>query len=826
MPQVVAALASLFGYHAFRPHQEEIVRATLDGRDSFTVMPTGGGKSLCYQLPAHLLPGACVVVSPLISLMKDQVDSARANGIRAATLNSTTAGTGHGGHGEQWREGDTYAALREETLDLLYVSPERLRIPSFLEYLKSLRISFFAIDEAHCISEWGHDFRPDYLGLSELSTHFPGVPIAAFTATATPRVAGDIVKRLSLRNPHRTLASFNRPNLFYQVSPKGDLEKQILDFLRERESEAGIIYRTSRKNVEATTAMLKRHGINARAYHAGLPDAERAAAQDAFRLDDCRIIVATVAFGMGIDKSNVRFVVHADLPKNLEGYYQETGRAGRDGAPARCALFFGRQDSAQLMHFARAIEDPAARDVAQKQLYRMMDFTQTDSCRRRALLKYFGEDLPGENCGGCDICLGEVAREDATVPAQKALSAMVRTGEIFGMTHIVDILMGSQRAQILQRNHHLLPTYGVGKDRDRVYWRIVIDALVSQGMALVSGGEFPGLAVSEAGWRVMRGQEQFHMLRQAETAASKSRKRVNFVRSGAVADSAGSGPDGAAADNVAVCDGLFEALRQERTRLAAAGKVPPYVVFSDRTLQEMAAFFPDSPELLLAINGVGQRKLAVYGEDMLRVISDYLSAEPEDAPAEAVASGRELLRARVLNPVANSTSGTARDACSSAAKLSVAESALMASMPGGAEGNGFTPDLSETVRETARHLAAGLDLQSIAAERGLKASTIITHLEALFEAGEEVDMAHLLGPERLEQYRAAFDAIGGWMLRPALEWLQAKEQAGGNISANIAVNVENATSADEINNITGFSNANYEEARLARCVLQCGTRTH
>lgn len=824
MPQVVAALASLFGYHAFRPHQEDIVRATLAGRDSFTVMPTGGGKSLCYQLPAHLLPGVCVVVSPLISLMKDQVDSARANGIRAATLNSSTPAASRGSRGGyeeragqwpqdgEWGQAETYSALRAGTLDLLYVSPERLRIPAFLEYLKSLRISFFAIDEAHCISEWGHDFRPDYLALSELASHFPGVPIAAFTATATPRVADDIARRLALRDPHRTLASFNRPNLFYQVSAKGDLEKQLLAFLRERESEPGIIYRTTRKNVDATTALLKRHGIDARAYHAGLPDLERAAAQDAFRMDDCRVIVATVAFGMGIDKSNVRFVVHADLPKNLEGYYQETGRAGRDGAPARCVLFYGRSDSAQLLHFARAIEDPVAREVAQKQLYRMMDFTRTDSCRRRALLRYFGEELPGGNCGGCDICLGEVEREDATVPAQKALSAMARTGGVFGLTHIVGILTGSRRAQILQRNHHLLPTYGVGKDRDRIYWRNVIEALVGQGMALVAGAEFPGLAVSETGWQVLRGQRPFHMLRQAETAASRARKRVNFVRPGpgVAAGSVGSAADaaGTGADNVAVCEGLFEALRRERTRLAVAANVPPYVVFSDRTLQEMAAFFPDSPELLLAINGVGRHKLAVYGQDMLRVIADYLSAaSPDattDAPEEMVASARELLRARV----------------SVSAPGSVGEGSEYSAPP--IPRDASAPILSETVRETARHLAAGLGIQAIAAERGLKTATIMSHLEALVEAGEVVNAGQLPAPERLEQYRAAFAESGGWMLRPALEALRRQEQTAG---AGPAAAAEDAA-ADETGSVTGFSGAAYEEARLARFLLQRAARGH
>lgn len=367
------ALTALFGYTTFRPHQKDVIRSILQGRDVFTIMPTGGGKSLCYQLPAYLMEGVCVVISPLISLMKDQVDAARSHGLRAGTLNSTSSAQ---------ERNHLYAALRARELDLLYLSPERLGSNGFLDYLKILPLSFFAVDEAHCISQWGHDFRPDYLALSALVESFPDIPVAAFTATATPRVAEDIVNRLGLRNPYRVCASFNRPNLFYQVTSKDDINEQLLIFLKDHPDESGIIYRTTRKGVDETTAFLQKKKLHVKAYHAGLPDAERARTQEEFRQDICPVIVATVAFGMGIDKPNVRFVIHADLPKNMEGYYQETGRAGRDGDPARCVLFFAQRDIAQLLYFAHQLEDEEQKRLAEKQVYTMMDFTQQNTCRR------------------------------------------------------------------------------------------------------------------------------------------------------------------------------------------------------------------------------------------------------------------------------------------------------------------------------------------------------------------------------------------------------------------------------------------------------------
>src|SRR4030066_519573 len=392
-------LKTIFGFQSFRPNQESIIKNILDGRDVFAVMPTGGGKSLCYQLPATVMHGTAVVISPLISLMKDQVDAAVENGIQAAFMNSSM---------DADEVSDVYRMLKYNKIRLLYIAPERFAMPHFLERLKTAAISLFAIDEAHCISEWGHDFRPDYLGLSLIPEMFPGVPVAAFTATATQRVQDDIIKKIGLRKPHIVRASFNRPNLFYEVKGKSRVESQILGFLRDRPGESGIIYRTTRDSVMETADFLKSKGIAALPYHAGLSTAERKKNQEAFNRDEVQVIVATIAFGMGIDKSTLRFVIHADLPKNIEAYYQETGRAGRDGEPARCLLFFGRGDIPKIRYFIDRIPGDAERAAAMENLNRMAGFASHNVCRRRKLLGYFGERYPEENCGACDICAGNI----------------------------------------------------------------------------------------------------------------------------------------------------------------------------------------------------------------------------------------------------------------------------------------------------------------------------------------------------------------------------------------------------------------------------------
>lgn len=577
------ALARVFGYTAFRPHQIEIVKGILGGHDSLSIMPTGGGKSLCFQLPSHLMDGVCVVISPLISLMKDQVDAACANGLRAAALNSSLSPGGH----RAVRE-----ALASGELDLLYISPERLSAPGFWDALASWPVSFFAVDEAHCISQWGHDFRPDYLALSGLVERFPQCPVAAFTATATPEVERDILSRLGLREPRLIRASFDRPNLFYHVLPKEEPHAQLLSFLGGHEGESGIVYRSTRRKVEETAAFLQKKGVKAEAYHAGLPDAERMRVQEAFRRDECPVVVATVAFGMGIDKPDVRFVAHLDLPKNVEGYYQETGRAGRDGDPAHCLLLYSAADMAQLLYFARQTEDEEQRSIAEKHAYAMLEYAERNQCRRKALLSYFGEDFEEPNCGGCDVCTGEIQEEDYTIEAQKALSAMVRSGCRFGRVLIMDILMGADNRRIRETGFQHLPTYGVGKDRTRRFWKYLIDALTRQGLAAIEGEEYPYLRVTETGWETLRGAP-FRALRIVETRARRNRAER----------------DGASQD-MDVDDTLFQLLRAERRRLAEAAQVPPYVVFHDRALREMAAGKPASREAMLGIAGVGERKLA------------------------------------------------------------------------------------------------------------------------------------------------------------------------------------------------------------------------
>ncbi len=704
------ALSAIWGFSSFRPYQREIVDAILEGRDVFAVMPTGGGKSLCYQLPAALMDHIAVVVSPLISLMKDQVDAANSNGLAAATLNSSQS---------EEERAQALSAARSGHLKLLYVSPERLNSHGFLDYLKTLRPGLFAIDEAHCISEWGHDFRPDYLALSQIVEAFPQVPLAAFTATATPRVADDIVARLGLRQPHVTRASFNRPNLTYRVIAKTDFDKQLLSFLNAHKDEPGIIYRTTRKSVEATTALLNANGVEAKAYHAGLSDTARHAAQDDFRLDKCRVIVATIAFGMGIDKPNVRFVVHGDLPKNIEGYYQETGRAGRDGDPADCTLFYGRGDMVQLLRFAASVEDAQARHTAETQLKRMIAFAQADTCRRAALLAYFGEQYGEENCGSCDICLGELEREDATVSAQKALSAMVRTGGRFGAMHIADILVGADTEKIRSNRHNALPTYGVGKDHNRNYWRAVIDALLSSGHAEILDARYPTPSVTELGWRILKGGETFSMLKQV---AEQSRGEKG-------------GKKAAAPDFQDYAKGLFARLKKERTRLAEQAGLPPYMIFPDKTLREMAAVFPESAEELLTVSGVGQHKLNTYGKAFLETIAAYVREHPEERPRHKPTV--------VVRPAKAETR---------TAKAGNAELA------------------------TWQALERGLSIAETAKERGIKEETVLTHMEKLKKLGYDFAPNRYLSAERLRMILDLYRRTGSTLLTPVVE------ASGGQVS--------------------------------------------
>jgi ATP-dependent DNA helicase RecQ len=609
---IFSALKTVFGFQAFRPNQESIIRNILEGKDVFAVMPTGGGKSLCYQLPATVMRGTAVVISPLISLMKDQVDAATENGIEAAFMNSSMNAD---------EVSDVYRMLRYNKIRLLYIAPERFAMPHFLERLKTSAVSLFAIDEAHCISEWGHDFRPDYLGLSLIPEMFPDVPVAAFTATATQRVQEDIIHRIGLRRPHIVRASFNRPNLYYQVKAKAKVQTQILEFLRDHQGESGIIYRTTRDSVMEIADFLKSKGIAALPYHAGLSAEERNKNQEAFNRDEAQMIVATIAFGMGIDKSNVRFVIHADLPKNIEGYYQETGRAGRDGEPAHCLLFFGRGDIPKIRYFINAITDERERFIAIEKLNQTVGYASHNVCRRKQLLGFFGEDYPLDNCGACDICSGSVEQIDITTDSQIIMSAVSRTGQRFGIGHIVDIVTGADTKRIRELRHNEIKTYGTGKDRDKKHWRSLINELIAQEAIMQEGEPYPVLRITQKGSDILFGREGIAALRKEETN-TRQKRSGEFE-----------GYD----------EALFARLRNIRKKMAEAQQVPPYIIFSDKTLHEMCRRFPATLSDMRKISGVGDAKLERYGRDFILEIGRYIDKNQETSIPKGD-SEKQLLR--------------------------------------------------------------------------------------------------------------------------------------------------------------------------------------
>jgi ATP-dependent DNA helicase RecQ len=587
-------LRTVFGFESFRPNQECIITNILKQRDVFAVMPTGGGKSLCYQLPSLLLEGTAVVISPLISLMKDQVDAARENGIAAVFMNSSL---------DQRELANIERKLKADQVKLLYIAPERFAMPQFIETLRGIPLSLFAIDEAHCISEWGHDFRPDYLALSAIPELFPNVPVAAFTATATQKVQQDIIRKIGLRTPHTVRASFNRPNLFYQVKSKTGVEQQLLEFLGDHEGESGIIYRTTRDSVTATAGFLASHGIKALPYHAGLSAEEREKNQEAFNRDEAPVIVATIAFGMGIDKSNVRFVVHADLPKHIEAYYQETGRAGRDNEPAHCLLFFSRGDIPKIRYFIDKMEDETERAIAMEKLNQTVRFASHNVCRRKQLLSFFGEAYGADNCGACDICTGSVIRIDISTDARILMSALARTNERFGIVHIIDIVIGADTRRIRELGHHVIKTFGAGKLQDKNHWRFIVNELLAQELIRQDGDRYPVLKLTPRGTVVLLGKEEVFGLKRAEVKPKERRA-------------------------IAAADGwydetLFERLRAIRKRIAGTNHVPPYVIFSDKTLYEMCRHFPQTASEMRRIAGVGDVKLARYGEDFLEEIKAY-----------------------------------------------------------------------------------------------------------------------------------------------------------------------------------------------------------
>ncbi len=598
--ELARALKQHFGFAEFRPNQREIVEAILGGRDVFAALPTGGGKSLCYQLPSVMRAGLTLVVSPLISLMKDQVDGAREEGIAAAFLNSTLSP-------DEARE--TFRALASGDIRLLYASPERLSTPAFRAALARFGLALIAVDEAHCISEWGHEFRPDYRSLGLLRAEFPGVPIAAFTATATPQVQHDIVRLLALKTPYIVRASFDRPEIFYRVRAReGDGDEQLRQFILRHPGEPGIVYRVARKTVDRTAAYLAARGIDAVAYHAGLEDDDRRSRQDAFVRDQVSVVVATIAFGMGIDKPNVRWVVHADLPRSVEGYYQETGRAARDGEEAEALLLYGPGDIASVRWHIERIEDPGERERAEARLREILRYAESPVCRRTQLLAHFAEQHPG-NCRRCDVCAGEVVREDLTEAARKILSAAVRTGERFGAHHLVDILTGNRTDKVRERGHDTLPTWGIGKDRDRGWWLALVRELDAAGCLVRGESRTAGYSLSRKGRLLLKGKETF-----LGTGGPGSAEKSPAPSELPLFD----GP---------VQEGLFQSLRQVRKRLAEARHLPPYVIFSDKTLRAIARNRPTDAAGLLRCTGVGEAKLEAYGTVFLDAVREFLSGD-------------------------------------------------------------------------------------------------------------------------------------------------------------------------------------------------------
>ncbi|MCL4776893.1 MAG: DNA helicase RecQ [Gammaproteobacteria bacterium] len=589
------SLHSVFGLREFRPHQREVIEDLIAGRDVFVLMPTGGGKSLCYQLPALHRPGVGIVVSPLISLMKDQVDSLAATGVRAACYNSSL---------DAAAARRVLARLHAGDLDLLYVAPERLMSPEFLERLAGIEVALIAVDEAHCVSQWGHDFRPEYAALGELRQQLPGVPLIALTATADPQTRQDIMRVLKLADASVHVTSFDRPNIRYGVRPKQRPLEQLLRFLASQGRESGIVYALSRRRVEEIATALASRGLRAAAYHAGLPAAERDAVQEQFLRDELQIVVATVAFGMGIDKPNVRFVVHHDMPRHIEGYYQETGRAGRDGLPAEALLLFGTQDVVIARQLLEENANPEQRRIEAHKLQAMVGFAESLTCRRQVLLGYFGEAL-ADPCGNCDVCLDPPERMDATEAARKALSCIYRVGQRFGMKYVVDVLRGADNERIRQLGHQRLSTWGIGKDLGEAEWMSILRQLIHRGYLVQDIANYSVLRLTEAARPLLRGEMQLELARPPRR--EKAAKAGSATGRSALALSAADLP-------------LFEALRSLRRELAAQQGVPPYVVFGDVTLVEMSQARPRDEDELLCITGVGQVKLERYGAAFLEVL--------------------------------------------------------------------------------------------------------------------------------------------------------------------------------------------------------------